>query len=264
MKNFTSVVFLNTCNDYDVERYNNILYPSLSKIVCKKILVIPKLIKNIKTNNMDIIYDRELINHMPLEYDYKKQHLLKLYVSKCIKTSHYLILDSDIYINKVFDIENFFTKNKISLFIYNGVGHLNNNNKDCHFNWITSAMSVLDIKKEDLNEFIPYGVTPGLFITEEVINLLFFLENKYKNNFCKVFLNHSMGMEYSLYYLFVKSKNLYIEDYNKKHTISAIWYLEDSFSKLHKDSVFWVIQSNTKLKFDTVYNYIKKHGLISI
>jgi len=256
---FTTCIFLNTKSDYDVYRYNNILYPSL-KFLTNKILVIPHFRNDLKLDDSyNILYDKDIlgVDYSPV---YIKQHLLKLYVSKFISTSHYLILDSDIYINKIFDFKDFFTDDKISLFIYDGFGYLNDktNSDLCHTKWIIDTLKVLGKTIDQIKSPFCYGVTPGLFITKEVIELLEFLNLKY-NNFVNFFMENPLGMEYSYYYIHVYDKNLYCLDYSKNF-VSAVWSTEDSILNLNKDAIFWVIQSNTKIDNKILEDFIfKKH-----
>lgn len=245
-KTFTTCIFLNTKSDYDVYRYNNIQYPSL-KFLSNKILIIPEFRKDLKLDDSYIVlYDKDIlgIDFPPI---YIKQHLLKLYVSKFINTSHYLILDSDVYVNKIFKFNDFFTDDKISLFLYDGIGYLNDETyiDSCHTKWILESLKVLGKTVDDIKSPFCYGVTPGLFITKEVKELLEFLNLKY-NNFIEFFIKNPVGMEYSYYYIHVHEKNLYCIDYSKKF-VSAVWSPDDLISNLDGEAIFWVIQSNTKI-----------------
>lgn len=256
-KSFTTCIFLNTKSDYDVYRYNNILYPSL-QFLTNKLLIIPHFRNDVKLDDSySVLYDRDIlgIDSSPI---YIKQHLLKLYVSKFINTSHYLILDSDIYINKNFEFKDFFTDDKISLFVYDGIGYLNDKkNADCcHTKWIMDTLKILEKTVDDIKSPFCYGVTPGLFITKEVIELLEILNLKY-NDFIKFFIENPFGMEYSYYYIHVYNKNLYCLDYSKKF-VSGVWSLDDSMLKLDKDAIFWVIQSNTKIDNKILEDFIFK------
>jgi|688.fasta_scaffold76318_6 hypothetical protein len=257
---FTTCIFLNTKSEYDVYRYNNILYPSLM-FLTNKVLIIPHFRNDLKLDDSyKILYDKDVlgVDYSPI---YIKQHLLKLYVSKFISTNYYLILDSDIYINKTFELKDFFTDGKISLFVYDGIGYLNDkvNHDSCHTKWIIETLNVLGKTVDQIKSPFCYGVTPGLFITKEVIELLELLNLKY-NNFVKFFMENPFGMEYSYYYIHVYGKNLYCLDYSKKF-VSAVWSPDDSILKLDKDSIFWVIQSNTKIDNKTLEDFIFKKCL---
>jgi len=257
---FTTCIFLNTKSEYDVYRYNNILYPSLM-FLTNKVLIIPHFRNDLKLDDSyKILYDKDVlgVDYSPI---YIKQHLIKLYVSKFISTNYYLILDSDIYVNKTFELKDFFTDGKISLFVYDGIGYLNDkvNHDSCHTKWIIETLNVLGKTVDQIKSPFCYGVTPGLFITKEVIELLELLNLKY-NNFVKFFMENPFGMEYSYYYIHVYGKNLYCLDYSKKF-VSAVWSPDDSILKLDKDSIFWVIQSNTKIDNKTLEDFIFKKCL---
>jgi hypothetical protein len=226
-----------------------------------KVLIIPHFRNDLKLDDSyKILYDKDVlgVDYSPI---YIKQHLLKLYVSKFISTNYYLILDSDIYINKTFELKDFFTDGKISLFVYDGIGYLNDkvNHDSCHTKWIIETLNVLGKTVDQIKSPFCYGVTPGLFITKEVIELLELLNLKY-NNFVKFFMENPFGMEYSYYYIHVYGKNLYCLDYSKKF-VSAVWSPDDSILKLDKDSIFWVIQSNTKIDNKTLEDFIFKKCL---
>lgn len=259
-KSFTTCIFLNTKSDYDVYRYNNILYPSL-KFLNNKILIVPDLRDDLNLDeSYTVLYDKDIlgIDFPPV---YIKQHLLKLYVAKFINTTHYLILDSDIFVNKKFKFTDFFTDDKISLFIYDGRGYLNEEsyNDCCHTKWIIDSLKVLGKTHKDIKFPFCYGVTPGLFITKEVNELLGVLDSKH-GNFLKFFIENPLGMEYSYYYIHVHEKNLYCLDYSKNF-VSAVWSPDDSLTDLDNDSVFWVIQSNTKIDNKVLENFLHQKRL---
>ena len=73
-KSFTTCIFLNTKSDYDVYRYNNILYPSL-QFLTNKLLIIPHFRNDVKLDDSySVLYDRDIlgIDSSPI---YIKQHL---------------------------------------------------------------------------------------------------------------------------------------------------------------------------------------------
>lgn len=256
MRTFTTVICLNTNSEYDVTRFNSVLSPSI-KFIKNKILVIPRYVDFLDTEGYKVITDKAVLGDVEID-NYKKQHLLKLYISKYIDTTHYLILDSDIYVNKKFDFEDFFDGDKIQLFIKDEYDNVSGDEITLdiwHVEWIRGAMKVLN--KRPVKPF-HYGVTPGLFITNEARSLITLLEAKF-GNFIEYYKTNEAGCEYSLYYLFVNGKGYYKEE--MKH-ISALWCSHNKLEDLSRTATFWIIQSNTKINNSLVYDYCYRRRLL--
>jgi len=61
MKDCTVVIFLNTYHKDDVERFNQLLYPSI-KFIKEKIIVIPENVYNLKTDSSyRLLLDKKIV-----------------------------------------------------------------------------------------------------------------------------------------------------------------------------------------------------------
>ena len=260
-KSFTPVIFLNTKSEYDVIRFNTILSPSI-KFLSHKVLVIPEMVETLQLDDSyRIIYDCDIIKTSASYPNYRKQCLLKLYVANHIDTTHYLILDSDIYVNKPFFWDEFFNANgQITLFVYDADGYLDKTKMDtcCHTKWIFDALSVYNKTLDDISRPLYYGVTPGLLITEQVKQILKFF-GEYHPNFVEFYGEFYMGCEYSYYYLHVNRKNLYVADYSKQW-ISGVWTDKNSLDDLNPHTNFWIIQSTRQYDNKFLLNFLKNRG----
>lgn len=256
---YSTCVFLNTRNRYDVFRFENVLAPS-AKFLNNKILIVNEYFDFLKKyNDYRIILDKDIfISSLP---SYRKQMMLKLYISKFIETSHYLILDSDIYINNKFDFKDFFTDGKIVFSLFDALGgffDIKNYDKCNQTKWIFDTIALHNKKIEEIKRPLCYGVTPALLITQEVKNLLIYLENEFDNFLDYYEHNDNCGSEYTNYYTFVNDKDLYKLDKNKEHFVNAIWSKDQSLDSLNKNSYFWVLQSNLKIDNNYILDYLKK------
>lgn len=261
---FTIVVFLNTKSNYDVNRFNTIFSPSF-KTLKNKCLIIPELVEDlILDSSYKIIYDSEVILDFMCE-GYIRHLLLKLYISRFIKTKYYLILDSDIILNKLFRLDDFFYNDKITLHIWNGINYIDKNNylKEFNTTWVIDSARVLGIELKKINNPFYYSVTPALLHTCEAQELLLFLEYKY-HDFVNYFKkNTNCGTEYGLYYLYTKDKNLYIQ--SDDSLVDAIWYKKDlsKIDNLDKNSIFWVLQSSTKISNEELLRHNNIYSCLS-
>jgi len=244
---YSTCIFLNTKNRYDIYRFENVLSPS-AKFLDNKILVVNEYSDFLnKYKDYKIILDKDIFPHS--FSNYRKQMMLNLYVSKLINTSHYLILDSDIYINKQFDFKDFFTDGKIVFSLFDALGgffDIKNYDKCNQTKWIFDTIPLHNKKIEDIKRPLCYGVTPALLVTDEVKNFVDFFEN-----------NDNCGSEYSNYYTYVNDKDLYKLDKSKEHFVNAIWSTDQPLSSLNKNSYFWVIQSNLKIDNNYILEFIK-------
>lgn len=255
---YSTCIFLNTKNRYDIYRFENVLSPS-AKFLDNKILVVNEYSDFLnKYKDYKIILDKDIFPHS--FSNYRKQMMLKLYVSKYINTSHYLILDSDIYINKQFDFKDFFTDGKIVFSLFDALGgffDIKNYDKCNQTKWIFDTIPLHNKKIEDIKRPLCYGVTPALLVTDEVKNLISYLENEF-GDFVDFFENNdNCGSEYSNYYTYVNDKDLYKLDKSKEHFVNAIWSADQPLSSLNKNSYFWVIQSNLRIDNNYILEFIK-------
>lgn len=256
-RTFTTCVFLNTDSEYDLFRFKNILAPSIH-FLNNKVLVVNKYIDALKEfNDYKIILDDEIF--VSTLDSYNKQMMLKLYIAKHIKTTHYLILDTDIYVNKKFEYEDFFKNDKITLSVFDCLHYfkIKKYNTCQQTKWLFDTFKLHGVSVNEIKKPLYYGVTPAILITDEVKNLIKFLDEKY-DNFLNFFeTNENCGSEYTNYYVYVNNKRLYDSPRSTKHFVSAVWSNNDSLYKLNKKSYFWVIQSTTKTDNYHLYYYLK-------
>lgn len=259
MNNFTTCIFLNTKSEYDLYRFKNILSPSI-KFLKNKMLIVNQMIDDLNIyTDYKIVTDDEIFINTNIN-GYKKQMMLKLYVSKLIDTSYYLILDSDVYVNKPFELNDLFIDGKIALSIFCADTlflDIKRYNICCQTKWIYDSLKLQDKKIENLKFPLFYGVTPSLLITREVKNLLKLFDNK-NENFLDYYANeNNCGSEYSNYYIYVNNKDLYKDD-SKKTLTSAVWNNTESIYDLDKNAFFWIIQSNTHIDNEFLFKFLNK------
>jgi len=124
-----------------------------------------------------------------------KQQIIKLEICYYIKTKHYLILDDDMYLTKELSFSDFFDKHGNIFYSFeswsdNGPNFANNTQ------WVMDSCERLNYPLSELkNSKHLMGVTPQLFITKVVHQLLHVLGKNWKNEF--------KGSEYSLYWIFL-------------------------------------------------------------
>jgi len=261
-KTFSIVILINTKSEYDVERFNKVLAPSLKFVNCPKVLIIPRLCEELQLDDTyTVLIDHNVVNTPTRCSGYFKQCLLKLYISRQIKTTHYLLLDSDIYVNRKFEFSEFFNDDdEIILFVYDGSQHLDKSQyyTSCHVKWLYDSLTYLNKDPKTVLWKFHYGVTPALMITSEVNELLDTIERDH-STFVKDFVGGNIGTEYTHYYLHVNGKHLYSEDLTKTFC-SGLWNLNEPESQLRKNDTFWIIQSNLKMNNAEVLKFVRDNG----
>lgn len=258
--NITFCIILNNEKKYDVDRFYKVTHPYLIKNTPKD-SPINLIVKNKKLNNFPtegiskIIEDSEIIKELKTNRPYKRMHLIKMYSYKTIDTDYYIVIDSDTFLTKPFKIENIVDKDyKISLNIHNGVRYLENDTGK-HKEWIINSEKTIGTKLD--RKFLHFSVSPFFVITEQMKNMVEFLQNNYED-FCETFLKNDMGMESSLYYAYLNKIGVLYEystsSKNYINDIDAIWSKsKKEISELDKSKQFWVIQSNTEIPNIDIY-----------
>ena len=137
--------------------------------------------------------------------NWRNQQLLKLLLCKIVSTKHYIVLDSKNHFIRNVYYHNFFKDNKPILYLSHP-GSMIKYYKNC--------LKYFNIKcpfNYDTNKFWEnrklITTTPFVFITNEVRNLIKYIEKREKKLFSKFFLNNYNITEfyfYSTYLIFTK------------------------------------------------------------
>lgn len=262
MNTFSIVIPINTKSEYDVERFNKVLAPSLKFTKCPKIVIIPRECDELQLDDTyTVLLDHNVVNTPPRCSGYFKQCLLKLYVARQIQTTHYLLLDSDLYVNRPFEFSEFFNEDgEIVLFIYDASQHLDKTQYDtcCHVKWLYDTLTYINKDPKTVLWKFHYGVTPALMIADEVKQMLNTLETNHPT-FVKDFVTGNIGTEYMHYYIHVNGKYLY-NDTVTKTFCSGLWNPDEPVSQLRKTDTFWIIQSNLNMNNDEVLQFVRDNG----
>jgi hypothetical protein len=134
------------------------------------------------------------------------QQFAKLYVSKIIKSTYYIMLDSkNIFIKKI-DLSYFILNNKIKMYY--------STHCEALLNYYSNCFDYFGI--ENSNPYKPplyiQTTTPFIFVTYECTNMIDFIENKEKDNLYRFFLKQKYT-EFFLYFgwlHFAKNLNHYV------------------------------------------------------
>ena len=200
-----------------------------------------------------------------------KQQVIKLKISSIITTKHYLVLDSDIYLNQQFRYKDLFHEGKLK-YSYEPWQELNNKYYSTNSNWWKSSLTIIDYPIEKIYEDKKLmGVTPQVFITTEVQELIKYLEITHGKDWQKTICDMKFT-EFTLYWLFLlknNNTNLYVTDgyplwnHDLNHNI-LYYHTEEEQKLIVKNSVtqnisyFSVIQSYLKVNIDLMKQIIFK------
>ena len=194
-----------------------------------------------------------------------KQQIIKLAISNIVRTQHYLIVDSDLYLNQTFRYEDLFNDGKIK-YSYEPWQTENGKFYSTNSNWWQSSCNILDYQVDKLHDQTKLmGVTPQIMITQKVIDLLEHIKKIYGENWQKT-ISDMKFTEYTLYWIFLlmtNSTNLYTTSGKAlwKHdlTRNILHYHSEEEQKTivsnsmnNNDTYFSVIQSYLPVNIDTV------------
>ena len=132
----------------DALRYQLILEPTLSKINAEILLITNE---DFNHAHSESIFDFQYLNS-----GWLKQQLIKLFVSRIVKTPWYLCLDSDCFFTKRGNIDSFFLSKDRSKAFYN-------QELDTHSSWWKVSQECLGLKSTPK---LKCGVTPMMIRTE--------------------------------------------------------------------------------------------------
>ena len=214
---------INELNSFEIFRdiclylYNKFLeteYLDTFYIICPEdnINAISKHTKKYHHIPFQFIKEESILHdNMKVISGWHKQQIIKLAVSKYIKTQYYLIIDSDLYLNQPFSYRDMFNDNKIK-YSHEPWQTINNKYYSTNSNWWIASCNILNFPIENLhNDNHLMGVTPQTMITNEVISLIDHIKNIYGDDWQHK-LCEMKFTEYTLYWLYLiknEKTNLY-------------------------------------------------------
>ena len=148
-----------------------------------------------------IIYRDELFYNKSESAPWKHQQLYKLILYRFINSKYYIVLDCKNHFIRNVSFNNFFKNNKPILFTKT---HKNNKNMMKYF---YNSLKYFDIKDPKIYKLNLKTVTPFIFITEEVKNMIDYIEKKEKTIFSYFFLKNNDITEFYLYQSYIIFKN---------------------------------------------------------
>lgn len=178
-------------------------------------------------DKVKIIYRQDIYKKDKYKSNWRNQQLFKLLIAKYISSKYYIILDGKNHFIRPVKVSVFFTDGKPNMFLHNPGGMIK---------YYKNCLNYFNIKcpLNNNQKYTFLTVTPQIFITNIVINLINYIEKKEKTKFDKFFLCNRKITEfylYSTYLIYKKSLNLY----NLKK----------------KNSLFIVIMDNPNISWNT-------------
>ena len=142
--------------------------------------------------------------------DWYNQQILKIMISYYIETYFYIILDGKNHFIKNINLNDFFHKGKPILYTQKYKDIFNNYYSNCfnYFNLENPLICGKDIKIQTC--------TPFIFIKNECIQLIKYVENKEKKTFYSFFIDSKRYTEFFFYYAWIKFNNNDIYEYYDK------------------------------------------------
>jgi len=151
-----------------------------------------------KILNDDIFYF-DVNNHK-----WYNQQFIKLLISIYVETELYFILDDDIFLIRNIYYNDLFVNNKIR-YSSESYNTLSTPNYSCRDWWLGSCKILNILPTAIINDNL-MNVTPQVFITEQVLNLLEWLYDTYENWMSEFIYNKCS--EFSIYWLWLYKTNL--------------------------------------------------------
>lgn len=155
-------------------------------------------IKKQLKNKIKFIHRQELIkNKLQKEIadnGYALQQCLKLLISQVVQSKHYLLLDAKNHFIRKTSFDDYYQLDKIKTqFKSLPAGR--------HLMLLKNSLAEIGAKLKDGNEFCMPIITPYMMITEEVRNLVKFVENKHNKAFVECFVEDCKNCtEFFLYF----------------------------------------------------------------
>jgi hypothetical protein len=187
-----------------------------------------------------------------------RQQIVKLYISEKVKTEFYICLDSDLLCIKPTSYHDL---------IKHGKPGMNVESKSVHTYWWKESQKVLKLPNSSYTDGM--SSSTNIFITEEVKNLILYLESIYRRSLSRVLLNwfwtdsylfRRQWTEYKLYWLFIEFRNK-INDYDPNNKIwgRSIWKItpvvdEKLFSEILNPSNegYFIIWQSPKVSYEQI------------
>ena len=193
-----------------------------------------------------------------------RQQIVKMYISKFLNTQFYICMDSDIICKK---------PTKYDDLIVEGKPKVNMEPKSLHKVWWKDAIKVLKIDNPITTEGM--SSSTNIFITEEVLALIDYIEKIYKKSFIMTLCNwiwtksrvfNVRWTEYKLYWSFIEYRNK-VNDYKTNDVVwgESIWkcteYVNEELFKsiLTSTEGYFTICQSTRLKNEDVLNHAIKY-----
>jgi len=218
------------------------------------------------------------------------QQLVKFEIAKQIETEHYFSFETDLFLTKPFSYNDMFNDDKLIC------SYLTEMGKPTCEPWYTYAAALVcpgveefivdknsDNKLENnslhINKLM--GVSPQIFVTKEILNLIDHLEATHKMNYLDLLLRTTNGhpntwTEYTLYWMwlfkkdviddyysfkppFISSGELWTSNYRKGFAETYFGDFDNHVMK-NKNHYFNVIQSNIlDIKLDYIHDKLKPY-----
>jgi uncharacterized protein (DUF1919 family) len=191
-----------------------------------------------------------------------KQQIIKIAIASIITTKHYLIVDSDMYLNKKLCYEDLFQNGKVK-YTFEPYQELNNKYYSTNSNWWRSSCNILDYPINDLYEDkYLMSVTPQIFITDKVKELIKYLILSYGENWQKIICDMNFS-EYTLYWLFMLKKN-----YTHLYTLEGypLWNhdLERNILYYHTEEEQKIIANKSVLENKSYFSVIQSYLPVNV
>jgi len=190
--------------------------------------------------------------------NWKKQQVIKLFISQFIETDFYIVLDSDCYLTKKIQISDIVINNKPILSLLAKERNA----------WLLNSCKYFNIEYDTLPDYVIH-VTPQLLKTDIVKKLIVEHDvNTLINNSCN---------EYFLYYCYIIKNydinNMFTIDPNNQLAFKQVWTAENIINESIKDTIheqfhnkqtlFTLFQSNMRYNQDIylpiIYSCIKEN-----
>jgi hypothetical protein len=191
-----------------------------------------------------------------------KQQIIKLSIAPIITTEYYLIVDSDMYLNQKLCYEDLFQDRKLK-YSYEPYQELNNKYYSTNSEWWKNSLKIINYPLNKLTEDkYLMGVTPQIFITDKVKELIKYLTLSYGENWQKIICDMKFS-EYTLYWLFMLKNN-----YTHFYTIDGypLWNhdLERNILYYHTEEEQKIIVNKSVLENKSYFSVIQSYLPVNV
>jgi len=173
------------------------------------------------------------------------QQSIKLLISKIIETEYYITLDAKDHFIQPIDYSYFFNESKPYFYIqHNNIIHStksNLKNAAAYFGIqidININSKTVMLSKNGVSYCLIEPITPFVFKTDLVLDMINTIEKKENNNFEVVFLKHKFW-EFFLYYCYLIHNNLVRDNYGfKQHINHKLWGKNSTIHGLYSENLY--------------------------